>query len=196
MDLKDIDFGPLSALIGKWEGDRGLDISPEPDGEKRTEYHETIVFEPVGGVKNAEKQTLYAVRYLQRVVNKSTGEVFHDETGYWMYDPAEDIVMHSLLIPRGVGLIAGGKYERRKERKDEGGEHHEEDTIYIRVEAIEGGKWGVIQSPFMYDNARTVKFVHELWVSREKLKYKEITSLFIYGRNFEHIDENVLRKVE
>lgn len=178
------EFGPIAVLIGKWEGDKGLDVAPEPEGEKKTEFRETIVFEPVGDVKNAKKQVLYVIRYLQRVVNKETGEVFHDETGYWMYDPSEDIVMHSLVIPRGVGLIAGGNY-----RKETDG------SIYIKVEALEGGKWGICQSPFMYDNARTLKFTHELWVSENSLKYREVTSLFIYGKNFDHTDENELTKV-
>ena len=28
---EEVDYGPLALLLGTWEGDKGLDISPEPD---------------------------------------------------------------------------------------------------------------------------------------------------------------------
>lgn len=35
-------------------------------------------------------------------------EVFHDETGYWMWDKEAGIIMHALTISRGVCILAGG----------------------------------------------------------------------------------------
>lgn len=52
--------------------------------------------------------------------------------------------------------------------------------------------WGIIQSPFMRDQAKTVAFRHELRVADGILSYSETTSLEIYGRSFEHMDENRL----
>jgi hypothetical protein len=37
-----IDFGPLEELIGLWQGDKGTDIAPEPDGTEISPYFETI----------------------------------------------------------------------------------------------------------------------------------------------------------
>ena len=51
-----IDYGPLEALIGTWEGDRGVDISPEPDGTEENPYYETLSFTAIGDVENAESQ--------------------------------------------------------------------------------------------------------------------------------------------
>ena len=31
-----IDYGPLESLMGTWEGDRGVDKSPEPEGTETT----------------------------------------------------------------------------------------------------------------------------------------------------------------
>ena len=52
--------------------------------------------------------------------------------------------------------------------------------------------WGIIQSPFMRDQAKTIAFRHELSVADGILSYSETISLEIYGRPFEHTDENQL----
>ena len=61
----DVDYEPLEGLIGVWPGDNGFDVSPEPDGSEENPYYETIMFEGIGGVTNAESQDLAAVRYHQ-----------------------------------------------------------------------------------------------------------------------------------
>ena len=43
-----IDYGPLAALVGTWKGDKGVDVAPEPDGDERNPFYETIVFEAAG----------------------------------------------------------------------------------------------------------------------------------------------------
>ena len=44
----DIDYGPLQGLIGDWQGDKGLDVAPEPDGAENNPYYETVVFTAIG----------------------------------------------------------------------------------------------------------------------------------------------------
>jgi hypothetical protein len=85
-----VEYGPLAALVGTWGGDKGLDISPEPDGQEENPYYETIVFEAIGDLTNAEEQKIAMLRYLQIVRRKSNDEVFHDQTGYWMWDAAAE----------------------------------------------------------------------------------------------------------
>ena len=109
-----VDYGPLTDLIGIWTGDKGVDIAPEPDGAENTAYYETITFSDIGDVTNASTQVLAVLHYRQIVQMKSNDEVFHDETGYWMWDAKENIVMHSLVIPRGVAVLAGGDYSGEK----------------------------------------------------------------------------------
>ena len=38
IDEEYIDYGPLALLIGTWEGDKGVDIAPEPDGTENNPY--------------------------------------------------------------------------------------------------------------------------------------------------------------
>ncbi|MDA0261509.1 MAG: heme-binding beta-barrel domain-containing protein, partial [Proteobacteria bacterium] len=177
-------FGPLKDLIGDWTGDQGTDLAPEPDGAETNPYFETISYSAVGTATNAETQTLSVVHYRQIVRRKSDGNVFHDETGYWMWDPATATVMHSLVIPRAVGLLAGGIYQ---------GETDDEGRTVIEVEAgIDNANWGIIQSPFMQKNARTTGFKQRVTVGNGKLSYFETTILDIYGKTFEHTDQNDL----
>ncbi|MFQ5745341.1 MAG: hypothetical protein ACE5HV_17435, partial [Acidobacteriota bacterium] len=52
--------------------------------------------------------------------------------------------------------------------------------------------WGILQSPFLHDKARTVAFEHEITVQADRLSYSETTRLEIYGRSFDHTDTNGL----
>lgn len=183
-DSNDIDYGPLSELVGVWVGDNGLDVAPEPDGAENNPYYETITFTAIGDVTNAESQVLAALHYRQVVKRKSNGKVFHDETGYWMWDAAEGTVMHNLTIPRGVSVLAGGAYS---------GKTSSDGRIVLDVSAaIDDENWQIIQSPFMQKNARTTKFDHHVVVGNGKLSYSETTIVEIYGKIFEHTDENKL----
>ena len=181
----DIDYGPLAGLIGVWQGDSGTDVAPEPDGEETSPFFETITFSTVDDVvTNAEAQDLVAVHYHQIVSRKSTGIVFHNETGYWMWDAAAATVMHALVIPRAVGVLAGGAYN---------GETDDEGRVVLEVAARLGDPdWGVVQSPFMRDHARTTEFRQRLAVGGGRLSYAETTIVEIYGKTFEHTDESVL----
>ncbi len=176
-----IDYGPLACLIGTWEGDKGMDVSPEPEGSEENPYFETLCFTPIGDVENAESQVLTLLRYQQIVSRKSNGEVFHDQTGYWMWDAREGVVMQSIVIPRAVCVLAGGRYAGAGS------------PVKLSVAAkLDDPDWGIIQSPFMRDQAKTVAFRHDVSVEDGTLCYSETTSLQIYGRAFEHTDENRL----
>ncbi len=181
------DYGPLTGLIGTWKGDRGLDIAPDPEGREENPYYETIVFDPVGEVTNADSQHLVALHYLQIVQRKADDGVFHHQSGYWMWDAEGQTLMQSITIPRGVCVLAGGRWD---------GERDDEGNLLIEVSAeLEGSGWGLVQSPFMNAQARTTAFVHRLHLGQDHLRYREITRLEIYRGRFEHEDANELVRV-
>ncbi len=72
-----IDYGPLTELIGVWKGHKGMDIAPESDGTEENPYYETITFTEGGTVDNAESQTLSILFYRQIVKRKSNDEKEH-----------------------------------------------------------------------------------------------------------------------
>lgn len=185
--MTDIDYGPLTQLIGTWQGDQGQDISPESDGIEENPYYETVTYEAAGDLTNAEEQNIAILFYRQIVRRKSNDEVFHDQTGYWMWDGQTQTVMQSLTIPRGLCLLAGCTYQDK---------HPNEDTVSITVKAAMGDPdWDIIQSPFMREKAATTAYSHVLTVCGDQLTYSENMTLDIYGRIFDHTDTNKLTKI-
>jgi hypothetical protein len=183
--IEGIDYGPLACLVGVWTGSEGMDVAPEPDDDEYNPYYESLSFEAAGDVTNAEEQTLSVVRYHQVVRRKSTDKVFHDQVGYWLWDPATSVIVQTLTIPRAVTLLAGGKAEI------------DGDSTVFEVRAVDGdADWGIVQSPFMQEKARTVEFRHRVSVTGDRLVYEETTVLDIYGKKrYEHTDGNTLQRL-
>lgn len=176
------DYGPLAPLIGTWKGSKGTDVAPTPDDSEAIPYYETIIFEAVGDVTNAEKQRLWVIRYHQVVQRASDNEVFHDQIGYWMWDPEQQQVIQSLTIPRAVCVLAGGKASTTTNG-----------ATRLDVAAEAGSDdWGIVQSPFMNSHAKTTAYSHQLTVESNSLSYSQSTMLDIYGRQFDHTDKNTL----
>ncbi|CAA0103600.1 Uncharacterised protein [BD1-7 clade bacterium] len=181
-----IEYGPLAALIGVWKGDQGVDIAPEPDGTENNPYFETITFEPAKDVENAEEQELVAVRYHQQVTRTSTGKVFHDQVGYWMWDARTRTLMHSFTIPRAVAIVSGAVLTEDQANNP---------TPLLKVTAGVDPDWPIAQSPFMAQKAKTLSYECKIKVNGDKMSYAQTTMLDIYGREFEHTDKNALVRV-
>ncbi|WP_238946914.1 heme-binding beta-barrel domain-containing protein [Seongchinamella unica] len=179
-----VDYGPLFQLIGMWRGDKGLDVAPEPDGDDKHAYYDEIEFTPAGAAENAEEQNLVCVKYHQLVRKRNNGRVFHDQIGHWIYEPATGMVVHSLSIPRAVAVLAGGTMNQNGK-----------ETVF-QVEATAGSHtFGILQSPFMLEKAKTTGFSMRLRIEGDELSYEETTSLDIYGRSVEHTDACKLQRV-
>lgn len=186
--MEDIDSekfnGALFPLIGIWEGNKGIDISPEPDGEEKAAYFETITIAPVGDAVNAEEQTLVALQYTQSVTRKSDNKLFHHQVGYWYLDKEKDELFYSLTIPRAMCVLAQGRWAVKGNV-----------TEYELVAHLDDKHYGIIQSKFLEEKATTRAFQMQLSVDGDTMRYKMLTNLHIYGRDFEHTDENILTRV-
>ncbi len=181
-----VDYGPLVALLGQWRGDRGVDRAPEPDGEERNPYYETITFAAAGDVTNCEEQVLAIVRYHQVVSRKSNDKVFHDQVGFWMWDKASNTVMETFAIPRGVAVVATGTVT----------EPAGPDGELVFEVACDAAGSGIAQSAYMFDKGRTTGFSHRIAVTGDQMRYSESTTLDIYEkRSYQHKDVNTLSRV-
>jgi len=159
-------------------------VAPEPDGDERNPYYETITFTAAGDVTNAEEQTLAIVSYHQIVSRKTNDEVFHDQVGYWLWDSSTNGIVECFVIPRGVGVVAEGVLASPAEHSQE---------LVFAVAAVAGG---IAQAPFMFNKARTTGFTHSITVSGNEMRYEETTVLDIYGkRSYEHTDRNTLHRI-
>jgi len=187
VNYSEVDYGPLQYLPGIWTGDQGIDIAPEPDGEENSPYYETITYEDIGDLSNAEEQNLAAVHYRQIVRRKLNDKLIHDQTGYWIWDAAARTVMHSFVIPRAVSVIAGGTYS---------GETDDEGRVVLELTAKLGDpQWGIAQSPFMTRKASSMEFHQKIIVGNETMSYSQTTLVDIYGKVFEHTDDNKLNRM-
>lgn len=181
-DLKEL-YGPLFPLIGTWQGDKGMDISPELQGEEMSPYFETITIEALGDATNAKEQKLAVLAYTQIVSRKSTGNVFHHQTGYWYFEKSTNEVLYSLTIPRAVSVLARGK----------GSVAGGKTQLEVRADA-QNRNYGILESVFMAEKASTRTFEMHVSVEGDSLKYHMNTGLHIYGRDFAHTDENTLTR--
>ncbi|GAB3276732.1 heme-binding beta-barrel domain-containing protein [Parahaliea aestuarii] len=181
-----VDYGPLMVLLGEWRGDKGVDRAPEPDGEERNPYYETITFDAAGDVTNCEDQVLAIVRYHQVVSRKSNDKVFHDQVGFWMWDKANNTVMETFTIPRGVAVVATGTVTAPASPDDD----------WVFEVACDAAGSGIAQSAYMYENGRTSAFTHRITVKGDQMRYTESTTLDIYEkRSYDHKDVNTLTRV-
>src|ERR1700761_5550636 len=103
-------LGPLRALAGIWEGDKSLDVNPYIHEPRRQPYVERIELQPCDPQSNGP-QVLYGLRYHTHIVKPGEVETYHDQVGYWLWDPATKTILHTLTIPRGQAALAIGQAE-------------------------------------------------------------------------------------
>src|SRR5262245_35954339 len=100
-------LGPLRPLAGLWTGSRGLDVNPKADGPENQAYIEHMEMQPIDAQTNGP-QLFYGLRYHTRIVKPNDPETFHDQVGYWLWEPATGIVTQTLSIPRAQVAMAVG----------------------------------------------------------------------------------------
>jgi hypothetical protein len=185
MALIDInELGPLKNLVGTFKGNIGDDIAPSDDrGTENNKYHEVIVFTHILPAVNHE-QTLYSLRYHQQVFRHGEEFPFHDQVGYWHWDPQAKQVMQSLTIPRGMAVLAGGQAEN--------------DSKSLHLKAQLGSKtFGICSNPFLDKEFQTVEYeIRVDFPDENTLVYDQITKIQMKGQSkiFEHRDKNTLKR--
>ena len=65
-------------------------------------------------------------------------------------------------------------------------------TIIEVAAKVDDDRWQIVQSPFMQGTASTTEFRQKVVVGDGRLSYSETTMLEIYGKEFEHTDQNEL----
>ncbi|MCM2278081.1 MAG: heme-binding beta-barrel domain-containing protein [Oligoflexia bacterium] len=178
-------LGPLAALAGVWEGARGNDLAPSDDrGTEENHFRERITFAPMDPVQNHE-QTLHGLRYSTTVWRLGEDKPFHEELGYWLWDPEARTVMRCFTVPRGVACLAGGVVA-------EGAKEFE------LVAEAGSPTFGVLSNPFLEREFKTVRYELKVTIhDSASFSYEEDTQLRMPGRAevFHHRDRNTLKRV-
>ena len=177
-------LGPLRAMAGIWQGTRGLDTKPKAEGPKKQAYVERIELQPIDPQTNGP-QLLYGLRYHVHVTKPDQVKTYHDQVGYWLWEPATGTVMHSLAIPRGQVALASGQAAA--------------DAKSFELVATQGlDTWGICSAPFLDRAFKTVEFRIKVSVNDDgSWGYEEDTVLKIQGQDalFHHTDRNSLKKI-
>ena len=182
------ELGPLAALLGTWTGGAGTDLAPstrqdDNRGLATSAYRERMVFEPTGRVDNHE-QTLFGLRYSTTAWRVGADDPFHEEVGYWMYDPASKVIVRCFMPPRGMAILAGGSAEP--------------DARSFSLEAVAGSEtFGICSSPFLMKQFKTTRYTFKLeMLNDDQFTYEQHTYLQMPGRDlFDHSDVNTMSRV-
>jgi hypothetical protein len=177
-------LGPLTGMAGVWEGRMGSDDHPVVEGTETNAYVERYEFQPIDPQTNGP-QLFYGLRYHIHIVKPGEVETFHDQVGYWLWEPATRTVYQTLAIPRGQVALASGKV-RSGARKF---------TVRSRRGSTVNG---ICSNPFLEYAYRTLEWsITVSLTGRRTFSYEQKTLLQIPGRKkpFRHTDRNTLRRV-
>ena len=147
-------LGPLRALAGTWTSTDGADVhpvgpgsdvtGPVVDGDEHNRFVERYELQPIDPQTNGP-QLFYGLRYHTHIVKPGEVETFHDQVGYWLWEPDAHTVLHTLAIPRGQVLLAAGTAEP--------------DATEFEVSATIGSEvYGILSNPFLDRAFHTVSF--------------------------------------
>jgi len=177
-------LGPLRKLAGVWEGRKGIDLNPKAKGPERREYIERIDMQPIDAQANGP-QLFYGLRYHVHILATDEEPTFHDQVGYWLWEPATGLVLQSLAIPRGQVAIASG--------------HATPDATGLVLTAQRGQtEYGICSTAFLEYAFRTDSYRIEISFNPNgSWSYISDTMLMVRGRAepFRHRDRNTLVKV-
>lgn len=177
-------LGPLRRLAGIWEGKKGVDLNPKAEGPERREFIERIALQPIDPQANGP-QLFYGLRYHTHINATDEAPTFHDQVGYWLWEPATGLVMQTLAIPRGQIAIAAG--------------HAAPDATSLVLTARRGvTEYGICSTSFLEYAFRTDAYRIEVTFNPDgSWSYVLDTTLLVRGRAeaFNHRDVNTLVKV-
>ncbi|WP_395623563.1 FABP family protein [Sphingomonas daechungensis] len=174
-------LGPLRRLAGAWQSSAGLDINPKADGPEHRDYIERVEFQPIDPQANGP-QLFYGLRYHIHINTPEEEITFHDQVGYWLWEPATGLVLQTLAIPRGQTALAAGQAQPGDDR--------------LTVVAERGPtEYGICSTAFLEYAFRTDRYQLEItFHSDDSWSYVSETTLIVKGQSdpFIHRDRNTM----
>ena len=177
-------LGPLRPMAGVWEGTKGSDQHPVVEGTEHNTFVEHYELQPIDRQTNGP-QLFYGLRYHTHITKPGEAETFHDQVGYWLWEPAAQAVTFTLGIPRAQALLASGPATA--------------DATDFELTATLGSEvYGILSNPFLDQSFRTLSYRIHVTVNDDGTwSYEEEGVLQIPGREelFSHTDRNTLSRI-
>jgi hypothetical protein len=177
-------LGPLRRLAGTWVGEEGVDLNPKAEGPEQRQFIERIEMQPIDPQANGP-QLFYGLRYHIHINTREEDITFHDQVGYWLWEPATGLVLQSLTIPRGQVAIASGQAKP-------------DDRSLTLIAERGQTEYGICSTAFLEHAFRTDAYKIVVTFNDDgSWSYVIDTTLQVRGRAepFIHRDRNTLRKV-
>ena len=154
------------------------------DGDEHNDFVERYELQPIDPQTNGP-QLFYGLRYHTHIVKPGEVETFHDQVGYWLWEPAARTVLLTIAIPRGQVALAAGTAAP--------------DAGEFEVSAALGSEvYGILSNPFLDRAFQTVGFRMHVTVNDDGTwSYEEHTQIRIPDREalVDHVDRNTLKRV-
>jgi hypothetical protein len=177
-------LGPIRPMAGVFEGLRGADEHPVDVGTGRSAFIEHYELCPIDFQTNGP-QIFYGLRYHTNIREVGSPAMFHDQVGYWLWEPLASSVTLTLGIPRGQALIAMGRAEAN--------------AMEFELTATAGTDVnGIVSNPFLDRAFHTASYrIHVTIHDVDTWSYQEEGVLEISGSDapFHHTDRNTLSRV-
>ncbi|TAN03549.1 MAG: FABP family protein [Rhodanobacteraceae bacterium] len=183
-------LGPLTWLVGEWEGNGGVDLSYHNKDDETTEtgYFERFKFHPIPKQENG-KQEIEGLKYENTAWRHGEEAMnpFHDEVGYMLWDKANGQVMRVVVFGRGIGILAGSDAKARDKK--------------INFKAKPGDpNYGILQNKYLSQRAELMGFQGAFWLNDDgTFSYEQTLELklaAIGGKVMKHTDRNTLHLVK
>jgi Uncharacterized conserved protein len=182
-------LGPLTPLVGEWEGDVGIDLSYHNKDDETTEtgYFERAWFKPIPVVENGQ-QSMEGLNYSMTAWRhgEEAMDPFHDETGYLLWDKANGQVIRCFAVPRGLAILAGGEAGPR-----------DRSLTFIAEPGSDG--YGLSQNKYLLQRARATAFESTFTFNDDgTFSYTSdlVLNLAATGAEMHHTDRNTLHRVK
>ncbi len=183
-------LGPLTPLVGEWEGNVGVDLSYQnkDDVTLKTGYFEKAWFRPIPTQENGQ-QSMEGLIYQSTAWRhgEETMDPFHDEVGYLLWDKKLGKVFRSVVFGRGIAILAVAEAEARSKE--------------FHFTATPGeNTYGILQNEYLLERAElksfesTFKFNDDGTFTHTSDIVLKLAALD--GKEMHHTDENTLKLVK
>jgi len=182
-------LGPLTPLVGEWEGDFGVDLSyrNKDDDTIETGYFEKAWFRPIPIVENG-RQAMEGLNYSMTAWRhgEEAMDPFHDEVGYLLWDKANGQIIRCFAVPRGLAILAGGDAKPRDR------------SLTLKAEPGSNA-YGLCQNKYLLERAATTAFECTLTFNDDgTFSYTSdlVLKLAATGGEMHHTDRNTLHRTK
>jgi hypothetical protein len=177
-------LGPLAPLAGVWQSAGGYDNHPVKTGAETAVFIEHYEAQPLDPQTNGP-QLFYGLRYHTRITQPGSVAMFHEQVGFWLWEPDSRTILLTVATPRGQVALADGTCEP--------------DATSFEVRARrDTTTFGIASNPFLDTFFRTESFRMTVTIaSPDEWSYDENTRLILPDRDepFDHVDRNTLHRV-